>query len=341
MTAVSIEDVIERIRAAAGAEFAFVLTMRGRLVTDRAPREMPEAGRARLVGAARSIMDGRNVERLTLPRDALVPYGGSAPIDVFFAVAAERAIVCAVVISRFPESRRVRSAIEAGLDEIEAKFQSAFDSRVLSRGAAELPPSTRKEPATTGSIPPPGADPPHSGARAQSSSSRGNSASRRRRDQGTSPLQASPRALDRSSLGQPHSVPVPPVSVARFVATGEPSHHPARDRSWADRRVLQEIESDAREASEPISAPLPPTARRESLPPLDASSPALSQSRKSAPPNVTVELADADDDLLEAVRLNEAQTAGHSEEGQTDPAPKRKEGGDSLPATQRVPEPRR
>jgi hypothetical protein len=336
MTAVSIEDVIERIRAAAGAEFAFVLTMRGRLVTLRAPREMPEAGRERLVSAARSIIDGRKVERMTLPRDALVPYGGAAPIDVFFAVAAERAVVCVVMIPGFRHSRKITSAIEAGLQDIEAKVQPAFDSRILSRGTAELPPSTRKEPAATGSTPPPAADPPQSASRAQNASSRGTS--RRRRDQGAPTRKASPRALDRSSLGQPHSVPVPPVSVARFVATGEPSPH-AFDSSWPDHRVLAEIDSDARQASEPLSAPLPPTARRESFPPLDAPSD-LSPSRKSSPPNVTVELADADDELLEAVRLNEAQATAPGE-GHAEPAPKKKEGGDSLPATQRVPDPRR
>jgi hypothetical protein len=339
MTVVSIEDVIERIRATAGAEFAFVLTMRGRLVTHRAPHEMPEAGRERIVHAARSVMDGRRAERLTLPRDALVPYGGSAPIDVFFAVAAERAVVCVVMSSGLRQSRKVVHAIQSGLDEIEAKLQPAFDSRILSRGTAELPPSTRKEPAATGSIPPSEAEPPHSASRAQTASSHGSATARRRRDQSAPTLKASPRALDRSSLGGPASVPVPPASIARFVATGEPSHHVTFDRSWADHRVLEEIDSDAREANEPLSAPLPPTARRESFPPVEQSSDLL-PSHRSPPPNVSVELADADDDLLEAVRLNEAQTAA-LEEGQTEPAPKKKEGGDALPATQRVPEPKR
>ena len=50
------ELVVEQVRAVAGADFAFVLTRRGRLVTRDAPRDMPESGRDTIVEAARPAM---------------------------------------------------------------------------------------------------------------------------------------------------------------------------------------------------------------------------------------------------------------------------------------------
>ena len=109
----TVEQIIEQIRAAAGADFAFVLTRKGRLVTYRAPRDMPEEGRDRLVRAARPLLGTDRVIALTLAREDLVPYGGAAPIDVYLGIAAEQAIVC-VVMASWADKMRVAQALDGG-----------------------------------------------------------------------------------------------------------------------------------------------------------------------------------------------------------------------------------
>jgi len=114
----TVEQIVEQIRTASGADFAFVLTRKGRLVTYRAPREMPEEGRGRLVRAARPVLGTEDLVELTLPREDLVPYGGAAPVDVYVGTAAEQAIVC-VVMATWADKRRVAAALSAGLRAIE------------------------------------------------------------------------------------------------------------------------------------------------------------------------------------------------------------------------------
>ncbi len=114
----TVEQIVEQIRSAAGADFAFVLTRKGRLVTYRAPREMPEVGRNRLVRAARPLLGSDRVVAVTLPREELVPFGGAAPVDVYLGVAAEQAIVC-VVMASWADMMRAEPALEAGLRAIE------------------------------------------------------------------------------------------------------------------------------------------------------------------------------------------------------------------------------
>ena len=114
----TVEQIVEQIRTTAGGDFAFVLTRKGRLVTYRAPRDMPEEGRNRLVRAARPVLGTDRIVELTVPREELVPYGGAAPVDVYLGVAAEQAIVC-VVMATWADKLRVASAIAAGLTAIE------------------------------------------------------------------------------------------------------------------------------------------------------------------------------------------------------------------------------
>jgi len=114
----TVEQIIEQIRAAAGGDFAFVLTRKGRLVTYRAPRDMPEVGRNRLVRAARPLLGTERVVAITLPREELVPFGGAAPVDVYLGVAAEQAIVC-VVMASWADMQRAEPALVAGLRSIE------------------------------------------------------------------------------------------------------------------------------------------------------------------------------------------------------------------------------
>ena len=65
-----LEEIVEAIRAAAGADFAFVLTLLGRLVTERAPREMPDEGRAKLCEEGRALLQSSRVGLVSLPREA-------------------------------------------------------------------------------------------------------------------------------------------------------------------------------------------------------------------------------------------------------------------------------
>ena len=67
-----LDEIIDRVAEACGADFAFVLSRRGRLVTQNAPKDMPEQGRAELAAhgvtcflsicASASIQHGRLVQ---------------------------------------------------------------------------------------------------------------------------------------------------------------------------------------------------------------------------------------------------------------------------------------
>lgn len=118
----SLDQIIDRIKLSSGADFAFVLTKKGRLVTHDAPRDMPEVGRARLVRAARSLKEPFEVVEVTLPRLELVPYGGAAPVDVYVSVGADSAIVC-VVMATWTDKTSVVPALQEGLPAIEAMLR--------------------------------------------------------------------------------------------------------------------------------------------------------------------------------------------------------------------------
>jgi hypothetical protein len=131
------ELVVEQVRAVAGADFAFVLTRRGRLVTRDAPRDMPEGGREAVVEAARTLGSGE-VGEMTMPRQELVPYGGAAPIDVHFGVAADQAILC-VVMSSWVGKAMVSQALKDGVAKIEAVI-AASGREPMRRRKSQLPP---------------------------------------------------------------------------------------------------------------------------------------------------------------------------------------------------------
>jgi hypothetical protein len=114
----TLEQIVEQIRAAAGADFAFVLSRKGRLCTRRAPQDMPELGRNRIVRAARPLLGTDHVSEMTMAREELVPYGGAAPVDVYLGVVAEQAIVC-VVLASWADRVRAAPALESGMELIE------------------------------------------------------------------------------------------------------------------------------------------------------------------------------------------------------------------------------
>ena len=135
------ELVVEQVRGVAGADFAFVLTRRGRLVTRDAPRDMPEVGRAALMDAARTLERGA-VGELTIPRQELVPFGGAAPVDVHFAVAADQAILC-VVMSSWVGKSMVSRALHDGIAKIEAVIAASGREPIRRRKSVAPPPMNK------------------------------------------------------------------------------------------------------------------------------------------------------------------------------------------------------
>ncbi|WP_437327972.1 hypothetical protein [Sorangium sp. So ce381] len=135
---VDLDAISDRTYVAAGADFAFVITRRGRLVTKRVPRDMPREGRSQIVDAALSLGERGRLGCVELRREDLVPYGGAAPVDVYFGVAAE-AILC-VVMPTWADRRDVASAIEHGLREIDEGTPAA------SRQVRAAPRRTRSRP---------------------------------------------------------------------------------------------------------------------------------------------------------------------------------------------------
>jgi len=141
----TLDEVIEGIATAAKADFAFVLTRRGRLVTKTAPRDMPDAGRRRLTKLASSLpRDGKEIAQATLAREQLVPYGGAAPVDVYV-TAIDQAVVC-VAMASWADKKSVVAAIEAAQPFIETLLAAALKRRGPSRSRA----STKSSPPRPG-----------------------------------------------------------------------------------------------------------------------------------------------------------------------------------------------
>ncbi len=115
----TLDDLVERLRQAASAEFAFALTRDGTLVTRDAPQLMPERGRKCLASSAELLIGKRDIGFLSLLRSELVPYGGPGPVDIGFGVAASERIVC-VVMTTSARRNSVREILEQHLPIIEA-----------------------------------------------------------------------------------------------------------------------------------------------------------------------------------------------------------------------------
>ncbi|MBK6516955.1 MAG: hypothetical protein IPM79_22040 [Polyangiaceae bacterium] len=147
----TLDDIVDHIVADAGADFAFVLTRRGRLVTRKAPQDMPAQGRDKIVAFAEMLLaDKRPMAHLELPREDLVPFGGAAPIDVYVA-AREEAIVC-VVMATFVQHNRVGAAVAHAVAEIDALIEAEGQKRLRRRGLKAKPPNPKSSQGS--SVPP-------------------------------------------------------------------------------------------------------------------------------------------------------------------------------------------
>lgn len=132
----SLDSIIDRVREAAGADFAFVLSRRGRLVTRNAPQDMPEPGRLELVSVGeRALAEGRGVVHHEMPREALVPFGGAAPVDVFVTVR-EEAILC-VVMATFSPQHNVGTALAQAVVDVDALLEAEASRRERRRPSAK------------------------------------------------------------------------------------------------------------------------------------------------------------------------------------------------------------
>lgn len=151
------DAISDQAYVAAGADFAFVLTRRGRLVTRHAPRDMPQEGRGRIVEAALGLRSGGRLGHVELPREDLVPYGGAAPVEVYFGVAAE-AILC-VVMPSWADRAGVLPALEEGLRALDQGDEEApAESRPVRKGPRRSPSRPRMEAAPPSSRRPPVAE---------------------------------------------------------------------------------------------------------------------------------------------------------------------------------------
>ncbi|WP_437999967.1 hypothetical protein WMF26_08860 [Sorangium sp. So ce185] len=156
----NLDEISDRTYVAAGADFAFVITRRGRLVTRRAPRDMSEEGRGRIVEAALSLGSQGRLGHVELPREDLVPYGGAAPIDVYFGVAGE--VILCVVMPTWADRQGVWPALEHGLRAIDEAAAAASrpvvhkgHRRTRSRPRGEAPPASARRPVVEVREPPP------------------------------------------------------------------------------------------------------------------------------------------------------------------------------------------
>jgi hypothetical protein len=153
---ISLDSIVDRVCEAARADFAFVLTRRGRLATRKAPENMPEAGRNALLAVAeKQLREKRgSVSHVDVPREMLVPFGGAAPVDVYVA-AREEAILC-VVMATFAEQLYVSDAIAEGtaaLDKLLLAEAERRERRRPGRKEKEKPEGPRTKAGRRGSDP--------------------------------------------------------------------------------------------------------------------------------------------------------------------------------------------
>ncbi|AKT43133.1 hypothetical protein [Chondromyces crocatus] len=151
-----LDTISDAAYVAAGADFAFVLNRSGRLLTRHAPRDMPREGRDRITKAALALSQEARIGHLELPREDLVPYGGAAPIEVYFALATGDRVLC-VVMPTWAAREGVFAALEAGLGQLEAPSKPPIRKRSAVAGLASLasgtPPRSRARAASLPRIP--------------------------------------------------------------------------------------------------------------------------------------------------------------------------------------------
>ncbi len=126
----------------AGADFAFVLSQAGLLVTHDAPRDMPDRGRMKILWACPAGKSGE-VAHVEMAREDLVPFGGAAPIDVFATRVEDTAILVAVM-SSWNDKGTVVLALTAGAAQLAEMIRKAKKDRAQKSTAKKVA-GARKE----------------------------------------------------------------------------------------------------------------------------------------------------------------------------------------------------
>jgi hypothetical protein len=295
-----LDDLLERIRAAAGAEFVFVLTRQGKLVTPHAPRDMPEAGRIRLIRAADAVARTGAITSLSLPRGEIVPYGGPGPIDITLAVAAARAVVCLAMTALASRPRAI-TRLKEGIGPVEALLLRAVASRTKGKKWAETDAqgraAARPEPAEGIGKRRAGVSKAKRGAEAPGAAIAEQGPEivvERARKVGRETLAAIEADLAESGL--------PPVHISEAqLADAGPDIVVERARKIG-RETMNAIEAEIAASGAPVPAPrIPPAVLRQTLPWIETppdSDLAARTSRKNAAPKLSLKLEEADDELL-------------------------------------------
>lgn len=140
-----LHDIARRVAKAAGADFAFVLSQAGLLVTKDAPRDMPDRGRMKILWACPA---GKNNEvvHIELPRDDLVPFGGAAPVDAF-AMRVEDTAILVAIVPTWHDKSNVVLAITEGATQIAAMIRAARRVRTQKGAVKKAPEPKRERPA--------------------------------------------------------------------------------------------------------------------------------------------------------------------------------------------------
>lgn len=141
-----LHDVAREVAKTAAADFAFVLSQAGLLVTRDAPREMPDSGRMKILWACPAGKNGE-VTHLEMSREDLVPFGGAAPIDVF-AVRVEDTAILVAVMSTWNDKANVVLALTTGAATLGEMIRKAKRARAQ-KGVARKGEAPRKEKGAT------------------------------------------------------------------------------------------------------------------------------------------------------------------------------------------------
>lgn len=132
--ALDLHDIARHVATTAGADFAFVLSQAGLLVTRDAPKDMPDRGRQKILWACPAGKS--DIVHMEMPREDLVPYGGAAPVDVF-AVRVEDAAILVAVMASWNDKSHVLLAIAAGAASLQEMIRDAKRVRAQKNAKAE------------------------------------------------------------------------------------------------------------------------------------------------------------------------------------------------------------
>ncbi len=298
-----LHDIARQVASTAGADFAFVLSQAGLLVTRDAPRDMPDPGRTKILWACPS--GKTDIAHLEMPREALVPFGGAAPIDVF-AIRVEDTAILVVVMASWNDKSNVVLAITTGAAALGEMIRNAKHVRAqkVARQGRERTSALPAEPARRERV---AVIPPESGRRARTSVLPPETTRRERsssvpkepaRRERTSALPAEPARRERTSAvpAEPSRrertsvMPKAPKDAGAKKAPKGDAVNAARLEALAARvqAAAKRREARARASSEPEITMGEASVGRETLVAIEATLPALPAG--PSPESVRVEL---------------------------------------------------